>query len=111
VQRVLDGPFHAYPGCNAALAEVPTGASAEGSASPQFDERCKNCGQRVFCGARLNEGFGVSVWAVRVGALEELQRMHRNGTKLPEAQWSPPIVLENPGYWQLMLPVEPTNSE
>jgi hypothetical protein len=36
-------------------------------------------------------------------ALEELQRMEPNGTKIPEAQWRPPIVLENPEYWKLML--------
>jgi len=40
---------------------------------------------------------------VRAYALEELQRMELNGTKIPEAQWRPPIVLENPEYWKLTL--------
>ena len=110
VQQVLDGPFHAAPGCNAPLREKPlTGLINEGTGtSPQFDEKCSHCGQRVFQGTTV---FGVSVWPVRAYALEELQRMQRNGTKLPEAQWSPPIVLENPEYWKLMLPPHAAKDE
>jgi hypothetical protein len=102
VQQVLDGPFHALPGCNAPLGEKPLlGLVNEATgASPQFDDECSHCGQRIF---KSTTGY-VNVWPVRAHALEELQRMHRNGTKLPEAQWSSPIVLENPGYWQSMLP-------
>ena len=29
--------------------------------------------------------------------------MELNGTKIPEAQWRLPIVLENPEYWKLTL--------
>jgi hypothetical protein len=109
VQQVLDGPFHAAPGCNAPLREKPlTGLMNEGTGTPQFDEKCRHCGQRVFQGTTA---FGVSVWPVRAYALEELQRMQRNGTKLPEAQWSPPIVLENPEYWKLMLPPHAAKDE
>jgi hypothetical protein len=110
VQQVLDGPFHALPGCNAPLGEKPvTGLINEGiGTSPQFDDKCSHCGQRVFQAAT---GAGVNVWPVRAYALKELQRMQRNGTKLPEAQWSPPIVLENPSYWQLMLPPGSTQDE
>jgi hypothetical protein len=110
VHHVLDGPFHAAPGCNAPLREKPlTGLLNEGTGtSPQFDEKCSHCGQRIF---QVNTVFGVSVWPVRAYALEELQRMQRNGTKLPEAQWSPPIVLENPEYWKLMRPPHAAKDE
>jgi hypothetical protein len=101
VHDVLDGPFHAAPGCNAPLVEIQRSNS---TAPPQFDQECRSCGRQVFRGARFDEGYGVDVWAVRAGALEELQRMQRNGTKLPEAQWRAPVVLENPEYWKLMLP-------
>lgn len=98
VQHVLDGPFHAAPGCNTPLRERRlTGLIGEAIETLYFDEKCSHCGERVFQGT-------ASVGPVRAYALEELQRMQRNGTKLPEAQWSPPIVLENPEYWKLMLP-------
>jgi len=54
---------------------------------------------------------GVAVWPVRAYAIEELQRMELNGTKIPEAQWRPPIVLENPEYWKLMLTPPAAKSE
>lgn len=79
-------------------------ASAAGAASPQFDEQCRQCGKRVFKGVRLHEGPGVSVWSVRAYALEELQRMNRNGTRLRDHGWTAPVVLKSPRYWELMLP-------
>lgn len=103
VHTVLDGPFHAD--CMAALVEIPARQTSSGfSGSPTFDENCRTCGQRIFIGSRHHEGYAVSVWRVRAYALEELQRMQRKGTKIPEAQWSPPIALENPEYWKVMLP-------
>lgn len=63
----------------------------------------RNCGQRIFVGLHAEQGRRVAVWPVRAYALEELQRMELNGTKIPEAQWRPPIVLENPEYWKLTL--------
>jgi hypothetical protein len=108
VQQVLDGPFHAVPGCNAPLREKrQTGLINETSeTSPLLDDKCSHCGQRVFQAAT---GVSVSVWPVRTFALEELQRMYRNGTKLPEAQWRPSVILESPGYWNLMLPASADN--
>lgn len=103
VHQVLDGPFHAAPGCMAPLVEIPaTLMSSHGS--PTFAENCRQCGQRIFVGLHAEEGRRVAVWPVRAYALEELQRMEMNGTKIPEARWCPPIVLENPEYWKLMLP-------
>lgn len=104
VHAVVDGPFHAVPGCNAALTEIPTRASLAGPLSPTFDEKCRVCGQRIFRGVH-EAGYGVAVWPVRVQALEELQRMHRNGIKLEgRTAQDGPIVLEKPDYWALMLP-------
>jgi hypothetical protein len=108
-RQVLDGPFHAVDGCNAALGEIQTPASISGGLSPQFDEKCRNCGRHVFEGARRHQDLGVTVWPVRAAAIEELQRMQRNGTKVPTNQWRDPIVLENPGYWKEMLPAGDTD--
>jgi hypothetical protein len=105
VHEVLDGPFHAAPGCNAPLKEIEqTGLMAEVSPqSPYFDDQCSHCGRQIFrTGGPLE--LKVAVWQARAQALEELQRMQLNGTKLPEAQWREPVVLENPQYWKLMLP-------
>jgi hypothetical protein len=104
VNDVLDGPFHAVPGCMAAVWEIPMRQNLYGEVSPTFDENCRTCGHRIFVGLHAEQGRRIAVWPVRAYALEELQRMQRTGTKLPEAQWSPPIVLENPEYWKLMLP-------
>lgn len=111
VRQVLDGPFDAVDGCNAPLVEIPTKATIDGASSPQFDEKCTNCGRRVFRDAHRSGGWGVSVWSVRAYALEELQRMQRNGTKLPAAQWRPAVVLENPEYWKLMLTPDATEDD
>lgn len=105
VQQVLDGPFHAFPECNAPLTEIPqSGALAELiEQSPYFDDRCGHCGERIFrTGGPLQ--LKVAVWQVRAQALEELQRMERNGTKLSEHEARQGIVLQNPGYWKSMLP-------
>jgi hypothetical protein len=110
VQQVLDGPFHSVRTCNAPLPErLLTGLINEVTrTSPLLGEECSNCGQRVYQGTA---GSGAKVWAVRAYALEELQRMQRNGTRLPEGQWSPPIVLENPQYWRLMVPPDAATDE
>jgi hypothetical protein len=101
VQHVLDGPFHAGPGCNAALVENWIGIG--GNKEPVFADRCSICGQMIYKGL---PAFGGEVparaWRVRASAIEELQRMERNGTRFDGA----PIVFEQPGpaYWNVMLP-------
>ncbi len=107
VEYVLDGPFHSKPGCNEHLKILPD-LSPSGNHSPTFDEYCPNCKDRVFLSAGFVDSRVVAVPPVRTKALEELQRMERNGTKLEgRDSLEPPIVLENPGYWNLMLPPPP----
>lgn len=97
VRDVLDGPFHAAPDCNAPLEEIPDGSSGGyGQSSPTFSEWCPSCGQQVF---RVHRSESVYVWPVRAQALEELQRMERNGSAFDGT----PIVLERPAYWKKML--------
>lgn len=113
LEQVLDGPFHAKPGCNAHLKVLPD-LSPSGNYPPTFDEYCPQCGDRVFMAAGLFDNRRVAVPPVRVKALEELQRMELNGIKLEDRNLlDPPIILENPGYWKLMLlpppPVIPTD--
>ena len=104
VHQVLDGPFHAAPGCSAPVREIPAkGLLAEvGQVSPTFDEHCSQCGGHIFQSS--NVVLKVEVWPVRAAAIQELQRMHRNGTKLRDVGWTDPVVLQNPDYWKLMLP-------
>lgn len=103
VEQVLDGPFHAVDGCNAPLKLNPD-FSPSGNHPPTFDEHCPTCGQHVF-EAAPQKGHAyktfAGAWQVRASAIEELQRMERNGAKL---DGTAPISLENPEYWKLMLP-------
>lgn len=102
VHEVLDGPFHAAPGCNAPLEETYDGVLR--TDSPTLSERCPVCGQQVFRPRRSETGFGnavVYVWAMRAQALEELQRMERNGSPF-DADVN--LTLESPAYWKSMRP-------
>ena len=102
VHEVLDGPFHAVPGCNAALKENWSGHQ------PTFDEKCPSCGEPIFrrrISYQAGDDTSVWVWKVRTQVLEELQRMERNGTVFDGAR----IVLERPGYWKAMLPPKGIN--
>jgi hypothetical protein len=111
VQDVVDGPFHAKPKCNAPV-KVHPDTSPSGNHPPFFDARdhCSHCGDLIFTTPTFSEGPRVAAPAVRIAALLELQRMEREGTQLENrAPKDPPIVLEKPGYWNLMLP--PTDSK
>lgn len=99
VHETLDGPFHAVPGCNAPL-QVTYSHSM-----PVLSQRCPSCGEQIFRGRTPESGWGeepVNPYNVRAQALEELQRMERNGTALND---DVPIVLERPVYWNVMLPL------
>jgi hypothetical protein len=95
LRQILDGPFHSAPGCNAQLEEHWHTES--------FSEQCPTCNQQIFRARASESGFGSAVNArhVRAQALEELQRMERNGTVFDGTT----IVLDNPGYWKTMRPV------
>jgi len=100
VQQVLDGPFHAVPGCNAPLAERWVSTSDERYLI--FVDTCPSCGKRVFRPLIANAGTTLAiVFFVRAQALEELQRIERNGRVLDATV---PVLLENPAYWKAMLP-------
>jgi hypothetical protein len=98
VRDVLSGPRHAKEGCNTPLKEGFVGSGLiELSGGPYFDGKCRHCNEQIFEGA-------AKVDSVCAQALEEVQRMYWNGTKIYESQWNRAIVLENPEYWTVMRP-------
>lgn len=104
MRETLDGPFHAVPGCNGPLAENWLYTSDGSSRQPIFTGQCQTCGVKIFQGLTIDgrKSGHVTVWPVCVLALEELQRMHRNGTVFD----GKPITLEKPTYWKVMVPPE-----
>jgi hypothetical protein len=98
VHEILDGPFHTI--CQERLDEERTGFGASYS-SPVLIETCPNCDLQLFTVPRpgLDPSRAFS-WTVRAQAVQELQRMHRNGTRIK----GPRLTLERPLYWNDMLP-------
>jgi hypothetical protein len=104
MRETLDGPFHAVPGCNGPLAENWLYTSDGSSRQPVFTGQCQTCSVKIFQGFTVDgrRSGSVPAWPVCAQALEELQRMHRNGAAFNGET----ITLEKPTYWKAMVPPE-----
>ena len=90
---ILDGPFHAAPNCNERL------HSNWDSHELTLDALCPGCNVRIFDKREYSDPLPI-LWDVRWKALQELQRMSRNGAAIE----GPKLTLQRPLYWNTMSP-------
>jgi hypothetical protein len=99
VQEIIDGPYHAV--CLERVQEENASFGGSGHTSPVLLETCPSCGARLFTTPHRHlEPTVAFSWKVRAQAVQELQRMHRGGTRIE----GPRLVLEKPLYWGDMEP-------
>jgi hypothetical protein len=99
VKSIIDGPFHAVPGCGERLREF--GGSGWYGSDPSLDSRCPGCHAELFSVRQQPlESRLIDAWATRAQALAELQRMQRSGVPIV----GPRLVLQRPQYWNKMRP-------
>jgi hypothetical protein len=96
-EELLAGPYHAKSDCCSQLSSVWPSYHSAREGGPLLMPHCPGCRAIVF--NIVEEDAYPHLWKVRTQAIEELQRLARIGRSIKTG-----TALENPGYWEYMLP-------